>query len=168
MRQASMRPRRVRLGYGAADYQWYRECAASMRPRRVRLGYGLLARRCVVAALDASMRPRRVRLGDGFELDRVAGHFGASMRPRRVRLGYGPAPALEPLALPVHRFNEAQTLRPGRYPYLRGIVPPLPVRAESVSMLSYYLIVKERKKVASGAHAGEATVKLRNLPVVIR
>ena len=114
-----MRPRRVSLGYGAADYQWYRECAASMRPRRVRLGDGLLARRCVVAALDASMRPRRVRLGDGFELDRVAGHFGASMRPRRVRLGY--APALEPLALPVHRFNEAQTLRPGRYPYLRGI-----------------------------------------------
>src|SRR5581483_5824253 len=60
--EASMRPRRVRLGWGEQQPQERRAAAASMRPRRVRLGW--VARQAVRPRREmASMRPRRVRLG---------------------------------------------------------------------------------------------------------
>ena len=110
--RASMRPRRVRLGWPARsrttprppmcfneaearaprmdDDYWrcaWHVCPASMRPRRVRLGWVRRARQGV-AAIAASMRPRRVRLGWYRHLYQSDGRNDASMRPRRVRLGW--------------------------------------------------------------------------------
>ena len=113
-RRASMRPRRMRLGYNRLSRSWAELMAmASMRPRRMRLGYIFEIFLKPSLEAPASMRPRRMRLGyrrrphrsppcaGGFneaEAHAPRIHFAqkscakgfgqASMRPRRMRLGY--------------------------------------------------------------------------------
>ena len=59
---ASMRPRRMRLGYVLREDNWIDVVKASMRPRRMRLGYTASTQFCP-RDHHASMRPRRMRLG---------------------------------------------------------------------------------------------------------
>ena len=97
---ASMRPRRVRLGWGNRHVTQYALRNASMRPRRVRLGWEVIEWTTDWVE-RASMRPRRVRLGWIPQRETDADAGDASMRPRRVRLGWSPGPrALECIAVP--------------------------------------------------------------------
>ena len=87
---ASMRPRRVRLGWILTCFALpVNSLAASMRPRRVRLGWdgkvkfpNRRARRFNEAEARAPRMGRQGYRGEYFQ------HAGASMRPRRVRLGW--------------------------------------------------------------------------------
>src|SRR5581483_6889663 len=88
---ASMRPRRVRLGWPEAV----------LVPRRPHRGFNEAEARAPrmggrdrypdLIADQASMRPRRVRLGWADAGRHRAYRGAASMRPRRVRLGWSSA-----------------------------------------------------------------------------
>ena len=112
-RMASMRPRRVRLGWSLPmTTNVASTCAASMRPRRVRLGWRASTQLHACCAMRASMRPRRVRLGwsgvSGASTERRCDRFNEA-EARTPRMGW--VDGHRPQVLDA-RFNEAEARTP--------------------------------------------------------
>ena len=86
---ASMRPRRMRLGYSSQGHPLAQNpSSASMRPRRMRLGYNPKKRQshaCSKCFNEAEAHAPRI---PGSVKAMTLKNSIASMRPRRMRLGY--------------------------------------------------------------------------------